>query len=91
VGRSRNTGGRVFSGTRGMFLVTERPSPVGTALRFRLIGDSGQTVEVEGAVAWVRRPGTGARPPGMGIEFSNLDETKREAVTFLVDKALTEL
>ena len=90
MGRSRNTGGCVFPGTRGMFLVTERPSPVGTALRFRLIGDSGQSVEVEGAVVWVRLPGTDERSPGMGIEFLNLDETKHEAVTYL-EEALTEL
>lgn len=76
----------------GMFLTTERPSPVGTPLRFRLIGDRGETVEVEGAVVWVRPPpGTDERPPGMGVEFSNLDESQREAVAYLVEEALAAL
>jgi len=75
----------------GVFLVTERPLPVGTPLNFRLVGDRGETVEVEGAVVWVRRPGSDERPPGMGVEFSNLDESQREAVAYLVEEALAAL
>ena len=71
----------------GLFLSTEQPLPVGTPLRFRLIGDRGETVDVEGAVVWVRRAGSDERPPGMGIEFSNLDESQREAVANLVEEA----
>jgi uncharacterized protein (TIGR02266 family) len=75
----------------GLFLATERPLPVGTPLRFRLVGDSGETAEVEGAVVWVRRAGSDGGPPGMGIEFSNLDESQREAVAYLVEEALAAL
>src|SRR5258706_10718286 len=61
----------------GVFLVTERPIPVGTPVRLRLIGDRGETVEVEGAVVWARPPGRAS--PGIGIEFLDLDESRHEA------------
>ena len=75
----------------GVFLVTERPIAVGTPLRLRLTGDRGQTVEVEGAVVWSRSPGQGAPPPGIGVEFLDLDESQREAVVYLVEEALAAL
>jgi uncharacterized protein (TIGR02266 family) len=75
----------------GVFLVTERPLPVGTPLLLRLTGDRGETVEVEGAVVWVRRRESGGGPSGVGIEFSNLDASQREAVAYLVEEALAAL
>lgn len=75
----------------GVFLATERPFSVGTPLHLRLTGDRGETVEVEGAVVWVRRPGSGGGAPGVGIEFSTLDASQREAVGYLVEEALAAL
>jgi Tfp pilus assembly protein PilZ len=76
---------------RGILLVTDRPFAVGTPLNLRLIGDRGETVEVEGAVVWVRRPGSSDGPPGVGIEFAALDASQREAVAYLVEEALAAL
>jgi len=75
----------------GVFLVTDRPFAVGTPLRLRLTGDLGETVEVEGAVVWLRRQGSPGGPPGIGIEFSSLDASHREAVAYLVEEALAAL
>jgi len=75
----------------GLFLATERPPPVGTPLRLKLVGDGGETVEVAGAVVWVREPGQPGGPPGAGIEFKQLDESQRQAVAYLVEEALEAL
>jgi uncharacterized protein (TIGR02266 family) len=75
----------------GLFLATECPPPVGTPLRLTLVGDGGETVEVAGAVVWVRVPGQPGGPPGAGIEFEHLDESQREAVGYLVEEALEAL
>jgi len=75
----------------GVFLATERPFPIGTPLRLRLTGDRGETVEVRGAVVWVRSLESGGAPAGMGIEFSNLDQSQWEAVAYLVEQALAAL
>jgi uncharacterized protein (TIGR02266 family) len=75
----------------GIFLATHRALDVGTPVHLRIMGDAGETVEVEGAVVWVRRPGMPGGPPGMGIEFANLDASQREAVAYLVEEALVAL
>lgn len=76
---------------RGVFLATEQPLAVGTPVHLRLTGERGESVEVEGAVVWVRQPGSGAGPPGVGIEFGTLDPAQREAVAYLVEEALAAL
>jgi uncharacterized protein (TIGR02266 family) len=75
----------------GLFLATERPVPVGTPLHLKLTGDGGETVEVEGAVVWVRKVTEPGGPPGIGVEFANLDNAQRAAVAYLVDEALAAL
>jgi uncharacterized protein (TIGR02266 family) len=75
----------------GIFLATERPFAVGTPLNLRLIGDRGETVEIEGAVVWIRRPGSGGGPPGVGIEFSTHSDAQRDAIAYLVEEALAAL
>jgi uncharacterized protein (TIGR02266 family) len=75
----------------GVFLATERRFSVGTPLFLRLTGNRGEIVEVEGRVVWVRQPGSAEGPPGVGVEFSDLDAAQREAVTYLVEEALAAL
>jgi len=60
-------------GAGGLFVETESPQREGTPLklRFRLPG-SGITHEIEGRVAWARRPGSADQhASGMGIEFTD--------------------
>jgi type IV pilus assembly protein PilZ len=58
----------------GIFLETNTPLPIGTelGLRFNVPGVDG-TIDVRGVVAWVRAVAADDRPPGMGVEFENLD------------------
>jgi len=78
-------------GEGGLFLATGHPVGVGTPLHLKLCIDTGESVEVEGAVVWVRRPGDAGGPPGMGIQFEGLDDAQREAVACLVETALAAL
>lgn len=75
----------------GLFLATDSPPPVGTPLHLKVTGDDGETIEVEGAVVWVRRVGERGGVPGIGVEFAGLDDEQREAVAYLVEQALAAL
>ena len=60
-------------GAGGMFIETDEPLSPGARLklRFQLPGD-GDSREIEGFVAWARRPTHGATgSAGMGIEFGD--------------------
>jgi type IV pilus assembly protein PilZ len=61
----------------GLFIESETPLALDeqVQLHFRLPGVD-DPIKVSGRVAWIREAGIGG-PPGMGIEFENLDETAR--------------
>lgn len=68
----------------GMFVETESPPETGApvALQFRVPG-SDEPIQVMGRVV---RTSVGERgdPPGMGVEFDDLDEQSRELINQLV-------
>jgi type IV pilus assembly protein PilZ len=68
----------------GIFVETETPPERGTSvdLQFRLPGEE-EPVRVRGTVVRVSR-GEGGDPPGMGIEFGDLDAATRERINGLV-------
>jgi uncharacterized protein (TIGR02266 family) len=71
----------------GMFVTSERPRPVGSALSFdfRLSNDT-PIVHGRGVVVWVReRPLGPDRPAGMGIRFTQVDPTGKEIIGKVVD------
>jgi DNA repair protein RadC len=70
----------------GIFVETTTPHPLGTAvdLRFTLPG-SEEPVRVKGSVVHVSS-GEGGEPPGLGIEFENLDGPTRQRINNLVRK-----
>jgi type IV pilus assembly protein PilZ len=70
----------------GLFVETERPHPIGTSisLQFQIPG-SDEPIKVEGAVVRIS-DGTAAEPPGMGIEFEDLDRAARHHINELVRK-----
>jgi len=74
----------------GIFLATRNPLPVGTRmnLRFALPGNHGRVVDVTGKVAWINEYKRGKKNlnPGMGIEFINLADEDREAITKLIKR-----
>jgi uncharacterized protein (TIGR02266 family) len=68
-------------GAGGMYIETDEPLPSGARLklRFHLHGEDGPH-EIEGFVAWSRRPAHGATgSPGMGIEFRDRRATAQLA------------
>ena len=74
----------------GLFIRTRDPRPVGTVLALEIRLQTGEVViRAQGAVRWVQAPETGAhsRPPlapGMGIQFTQLDDASRSVVDRMV-------
>jgi type IV pilus assembly protein PilZ len=70
----------------GIFVETATPHPLGTAvdLQVRLPG-SDEPVRLKGSVVHVSEGG-GGEPPGLGIEFENLDAPTRQRINELVRK-----
>ena len=68
----------------GIFVETETPHEVGTrvALQFQLPGNDAP-IRVNGTVVHVTRDGRG-EPPGMGVEFGELDRDARQRIDALV-------
>jgi uncharacterized protein (TIGR02266 family) len=73
----------------GIFLATRNPLPVGTQLNLRFaLPEEKRTIETTGQVVWVNeyRPGGENINPGMGIEFVDLVEKDRNAITRLIKR-----
>ena len=72
----------------GVFIRTREPKPVGTRVSFELRLAGGEAVvRGQGVVRWVQAEGTPGRPPtapGMGIQFTDLDEPSRAVVDRVV-------
>ena len=65
----------------GMFIRTREPKPLGTVLGFKVEIAGGQRVlQGRATVRWVRELNDPAGPPGMGIEFDDLDEASHALV-----------
>ena len=69
----------------GLFIETEAPLVLEeqVQLQFRLPGVE-DPFKVSGRVAWVREEGGADGPPGMGVEFENLDENARRQIDEIV-------
>ena len=74
----------------GIFICTDKPSPVDTTLTLRFQPPQAQRpIEVEGVVAWANKSdddGPDADQNGMGIEFVNLDDETRQRLISLVKR-----
>jgi molecular chaperone DnaK len=72
----------------GVFIRTRQPKPVGSALVFELRLASGEPVmKGRGLVRWVQEEDLSSHPPrapGMGIQFTSLDEASRALVERMV-------
>ena len=74
----------------GLFVETETPRPVGTevSLQFKIPG-SDEPLHVVGRVAHTSNGGQG-EPPGIGIEFDDLDGQARQRINQLVRRLRTD-
>jgi type IV pilus assembly protein PilZ len=72
----------------GIFLSTRNPLPVGAVLtvKFALPEAGSRLIAVRGRVIWINeyKPGGRNLNPGMGIEFIDLSEENKEAISRLV-------
>lgn len=70
----------------GIFVRTAQPEPPGTHLWLRFTPASGdEAVECEGDVIWINPPRDGhCKSPGMGIQFTELDDRQRRAIVEMV-------
>jgi type IV pilus assembly protein PilZ len=70
----------------GIFVRTESPLPIGTALRLRFHLEHGEALELDGVVMWINpvRVSGDNLNPGMGVRFDNLTAERREQVVALV-------
>lgn len=76
----------------GMFIVSEKPEPVGRILdlEFRL-GDGFEIITGQGEVVWARTVPDGPfRPPGMGIRFLELSPGCQELIYRIVDQYVAQ-
>ena len=73
----------------GLFIRTREPRPVGTLLNLEIRLQSGEAViRAQGVVRWVQAPdaATQGKPlaPGMGVQFTKLDDASRAVVDRMV-------
>lgn len=70
----------------GIFIRSDDPLPVGTALQMRFAPEGQEPIEVTGEVTWVNpyRPFGDNLNPGMGVHFRGLTSDLRERVVSLV-------
>src|SRR5512141_1374527 len=74
----------------GLFIRTRDPRPVGTVLNLEIRLQTGETVvKAQGVVRWVQAAEaapTGKPPlaPGMGVQFTELDDASRVVIDRMV-------
>lgn len=71
----------------GLFVRAKDPLPVGSRVRFEYrLGDNTRILRGVGLVRWIRpvEESSAEKPPGMGIEFVDLDPQSEELVTHIV-------
>ncbi len=72
----------------GVFIRTRDPKPVGTRVALELKLQGGETVvRGKGVVRWIQEESSTAQPhlaPGMGVQFTDLDERSRALVERMV-------
>ncbi len=71
----------------GIFIETTTPAAVGANLVVRFAVPGGDdTLEIEGTVVWVNdyKEGDDNPNPGMGIQWTNLDESARALIADIV-------
>jgi uncharacterized protein (TIGR02266 family) len=71
-------------GTGGVFICTEERASIGKRLSLEFRLSEGMTWSALGRVVWLRKSGTAAGPPGMGVKLIDIEESALEAVERLV-------
>ncbi|QRK09839.1 TIGR02266 family protein [Archangium violaceum] len=71
----------------GMFIRSREPQPVGTPVKFEVrIADGLRVMRGAAIVRWVRPPEDLSGPPGMGIQFTELDAPSQALVERMLQR-----
>ncbi|NBD12536.1 TIGR02266 family protein [Corallococcus silvisoli] len=71
----------------GMFIRSRTPQPVGTPVRFEVqIANGVRVLQGTATVRWVREVNDPAGPPGMGLQFQELDTPSRALVELMLQR-----
>ncbi|MGE6758673.1 TIGR02266 family protein [Corallococcus interemptor] len=71
----------------GMFIRSRTPQPVGTPVRFDVqIANGVRVLQGTATVRWVRDVNDPAGPPGMGLQFQELDTASRALVDLMLQR-----
>ncbi|MCY1031860.1 TIGR02266 family protein [Corallococcus sp. BB11-1] len=71
----------------GMFIRSRTPQPVGTPVRFEVqIANGVRVLQGSATVRWVREVNDPAGPPGMGLQFLELDTASRALVELMLQR-----
>ncbi|MFB1480283.1 TIGR02266 family protein [Corallococcus sp. RDP092CA] len=71
----------------GMFIRSRTPQPVGTPVRFEVqIANGVRVLQGAATVRWVREVNDPAGPPGMGLQFLELDTASRALVDMMLQR-----
>lgn len=69
----------------GLFIETTRPKELGTEMELWLaIPGAQQDVRLKGTVVWIRRDAQGGQPPGMGVQFKQVEDDCGQLIDQLV-------
>jgi uncharacterized protein (TIGR02266 family) len=69
----------------GMFLQTTKAHAIGARVHMEfMLPGSTEPVHVSGTVTWIRGPEAKADPPGIGIQFDDLDPAARAQINSVV-------
>jgi len=74
--------------TGGLFIATYDVRPMGSSLNINFTLPNGHLVSAEGIVRWVREYNetTPDTPPGMGVQFENLQPVDKEAIHSFIEE-----
>jgi uncharacterized protein (TIGR02266 family) len=71
----------------GMFIRSREPQPVGTPVKFEVrIAEGVRVMRGSAVVRWVRPPEDLSGPPGMGIQFTELDPASQALVERMLQR-----
>ncbi|HEX8439391.1 TIGR02266 family protein, partial [Archangium sp.] len=71
----------------GMFIRSREPQPVGTPVKFEVrIADGVRVLRGSAVVRWVRPPEDLSGPPGMGIQFTELEPASQALVERMLQR-----
>jgi molecular chaperone DnaK len=69
----------------GMFIRSRQPQPVGTPVKFEVqIANGQRMLRGSGVVRWIRTPEDTSGPPGMGVQFSELEPASQSLIDVML-------